>query len=128
MSLDSQLRDFALQQCDQAWRYLGGCNLGLGEAMSEMENIIGDSSFTCERASRRLSWPECGNNCVSPHQLSALCVLVFLLGTPGWSQARSEERGAHTPSQKQRQQRGEEQLNVNFLYGAYIPKEASLVS
>jgi hypothetical protein len=61
-------------------------------------------------------------------QLSALCLLVFLLGTPGWSQENDEERAAHTPSQEQRQQRSEEHLNVNFLYGAYVPKEAPLRS
>jgi hypothetical protein len=32
------------------------------------------------------------------------------------------------PSQEQGRQRSEEQLNVNFLYGAYVPKEAPLVS
>ena len=32
------------------------------------------------------------------------------------------------PSQEQGQQRGDEQLNVNFLYGSYVPKDAPLVS
>ena len=59
---------------------------------------------------------------------SALCMLVFLLGTPGWSQDNGEGRDVHMPSQEQGPQRGDEQLNVNFLYGAYVPKDAPLVS
>ena len=96
--------------------------------MSEMEKIIGNSTFICERASRRLSWPKRTDIRFSPHRLSALCVLVFLLGTPGWSQESSEEREAPMPSQEQRQQRNERPLSVNFLYGAYVPKEARIVS
>src|SRR5271169_301091 len=61
-------------------------------------------------------------------QFSALCLLVFLLGTPGWGRENGEEREAHMPSQEQGRHRGDEQLNVNFLYGAYVPKDAPLVS
>jgi hypothetical protein len=61
-------------------------------------------------------------------QFSALCLLVFLLGTPAWSQDNGEEREVHMPSQEQGRQPGDEQLNVNFLYGAYVPKDAPLVS
>ncbi len=61
-------------------------------------------------------------------QFAALCLLVFLLGTSGWSWENGEDREAHLPSQEQGRQRSEDQLNVNFLYGAYLPKEAPLVS
>jgi hypothetical protein len=50
------------------------------------------------------------------------------LGTLGWSQENGEERQAYLPSKQLSQQRSEEQLKVNFIYGAYIPKEAPLVS
>ena len=60
-------------------------------------------------------------------QFSALCMLVVLLGTPGWSQEGSEEREAHTPS-KELSLQGEQQLKVNFIYGAYVPNDAPLVS
>jgi hypothetical protein len=61
-------------------------------------------------------------------QFSALYMLVFLLGTPDWSQDNSEGRDVHMPSQEQGRQWGDEQLNVNFLYGAHVPKDAPLVS
>jgi len=57
-----------------------------------------------------------------------LWVLIFLLGTPAWGQQSSEERDAPMPSTQQGQQRREEQLKVNFLYGAYVPKDAPLLS
>src|SRR3974390_489064 len=62
------------------------------------------------------------------NQFPALCLFVLLLATPGWSQLGSEEQDAHPPSKEQSLQRSEEQLKVNFLYGAYVPKEAPLVS
>jgi hypothetical protein len=60
-------------------------------------------------------------------QFSALCLLVFLLGTSGWSQEGTKEQEVLMPSKEVSQQRGE-QLKVNFLYGAYVPKDAPLVS
>jgi hypothetical protein len=48
--------------------------------------------------------------------LSAFCLVVFLLGRLGWSQEASED--GHTAS--------DEQLNVHWLYGAYVPREAPL--
>lgn len=59
--------------------------------MSELENMIGDPSFTCERAGRRLTLPEHKNIRVCPRQFSALWALVFLLGTGGWRQENAEE-------------------------------------
>jgi len=93
-----------------------------------MENAIGNSSLTWERASRRLPSRKHRNIRVCPHQFSALWVLIFLLGTPAWGQQSSEERDAPMPSTQQGQQRREEQLKVNFLYGAYVPKDAPLLS
>jgi hypothetical protein len=57
-----------------------------------------------------------------------LCLIIFLLGTPSWSQEGSEEREALMPSKELSQQRSEERLKVNFIYGAYVPKDAPLVS
>jgi len=96
--------------------------------MSELEHIVGNSSFPWQRADKRLSRPKRRNIRVCPHQFSALWVLVLLVGTPGWSQENGEERQAYLPSKEQSLQRSEEQLKVNFLYGAYVPKEAPLVS
>lgn len=61
-------------------------------------------------------------------RFSALCVLVFLVATSGWSQEGGEEREALMPSKELSQQRGEEQLKVNFIFGAYAPKDAPMVS
>jgi len=55
-----------------------------------------------------------------------LCLLVPLLGPKCWSQAEFVD--ARPASQEQSKPPGQEQLNVNWLYGAYIPKEAPLVS
>ena len=79
-------------------------------------------------ASGRPSHAKRRHNCVCRHQFSALCLLVFLLGVPGWSQETSEERDAYTASKEQSKQQSTEQLNVHWLYGAYVPKEAPLVS
>lgn len=51
-----------------------------------------------------------------------------MLGALGWGQEKSEERDAHTANNEQSNQQSKEQLNVNWLYGAYVPKEAPLVS
>jgi hypothetical protein len=96
--------------------------------MSELEHIIGNSSFPCQRAGQRLSRPKRRNIRVRPHRFSTLCLIVFLLGTPSWSQEGSEERDALMPSKQLSQQRIEEQLKVNFIYGAYVPKDVPLVS
>jgi hypothetical protein len=67
------------------------------------------------------------HNCVWRHQFSALCLLVLLLGALGWSQVESKEPDA-TASEEQSNRPTEEQLNVNWLYGAFVPKEVPLVS
>jgi hypothetical protein len=51
-----------------------------------------------------------------------------MLGAPGWSQENFEARDVPATSQEQSNQQSNEQLNVNWLYGAYVPKEAPLVS
>jgi hypothetical protein len=51
-----------------------------------------------------------------------------MLGAPGWCQEKLDERDGSTASQEQNQQSSQEQLNVNWFYGAYVPKEAPLVS
>ena len=61
-------------------------------------------------------------------QFSALCMLVFLLGIPGWTRENNEEQKTYIPINDQSQLRSEEKLKVNFLYGAYVPKDAPLVS
>jgi len=59
-------------------------------------------------------------------RLLTLCLLVFLLGPKCWSQEEFED--VRTGSEEQSKPQSQEQLNVNWLYGAYIPKEAPLVS
>ena len=59
-------------------------------------------------------------------KLLTLCLLVFLLGPSCWSQEEFED--VRTASEEQSKPQSQEQLNVNWLYGAYIPKEAPLVS
>jgi len=51
-----------------------------------------------------------------------------MLGTPGWSQEKSDEQDALAANKEQNEQQSQEQLNVNWFYGAYVPKEAQLVS
>ena len=63
---------------------------------------------------------------VSRLQLPTLCLLVFLLAAKCWSQERFED--VHTGSEEQSKPQSREQLNVNWLYGAYIPRETPLVS
>jgi hypothetical protein len=55
-----------------------------------------------------------------------LCLLVFLLGPRCWGQEEFE--GVRPTSEEQSKSQSQEQLNVNWLYGAYVPKEAPLVS
>ena len=59
-------------------------------------------------------------------KLLTLCLLVFLLGPRCWSQEEFED--VRTASEEQTKPHSPEQLNVNWLYGAYVPKEAPLVS
>jgi hypothetical protein len=80
------------------------------------------------RAGGRISPPKYGHARVCSNQFPALCLFVLLLGTPGWSQDSSEERDAYMPSNHQEKQRSEQQLGVNFIYGAYVPKDVPLVS
>src|SRR5271166_1553849 len=80
------------------------------------------------KAGGRISPPKYWHARVCSNQFPALCLFVLLLGTPGWSQLSSEERDAHTPSKELSLQRSEEQLKVNFIYGAYVPKDTPLVS
>jgi hypothetical protein len=61
-----------------------------------------------------------------PRRLSALCLLIFVLAPPVLGQNQSADEA--TESKRQSQQPKKEQLNVNWLYGAYVPKEAALVS
>ena len=93
-----------------------------------MQSATQNLSYIGEINTRRLPQPKRRNIRVRPHQLSALCVLVFLVGTSGWSQEGSEEQEALMPSKEPGQLRSEEQLKVNFLYGAYVPENAPLVS
>ncbi len=60
-------------------------------------------------------------------RLSAFCFLATLLAPP----ARGQELSADAPAGAdliKAELIKEEQLNVNWLYGAYVPKEAPLVS
>ena len=59
-------------------------------------------------------------------RLLTLCLLVFLPGPKCWSQEEFED--VRTGSEEQSKPQSQEQLNVNWLYGAYIPKEAPLVA
>jgi hypothetical protein len=93
-----------------------------------MRSAIQNLSYIREISTQRLFRPKRRNIRVCPRQLSALCVLVFLLGTSGWSQEGSEERDPLMPSKQLNQQRSEEPLKVNFLYGAYVAKDAPLLS
>ena len=93
-----------------------------------MESALNNMSFACERPGRRLSLPKRRNIRAWPHQFSALWVLILLLGTPAWSQESSEEPDAQVPGNHQGQQRSEQQLKVNFIYGAYVPKDVPLES
>ena len=76
-------------------------------------------------ASARKSHAKRRHTCVLRHQLSMLCLLVFLLGPRCWSQEEFED--VHPASKEQSTPQSVEQLNVNWLYGAYVPKEAPLV-
>ena len=77
-------------------------------------------------ASARSSHKKRRHTCVCRLQLSTLCLLVFLLGLPCWSQQKADDMD---PASKEKsEQQSIEQLNVNWLYGAYVPKEAPLVS
>ncbi len=51
-----------------------------------------------------------------------------MLGAPGWSQENFEERDVRAPNTGPSNQESQEQLNVNWFYGAYVPKEAPLLS
>jgi len=79
-------------------------------------------------AGGRISPPKYWHARICSNQLPALCLFVLLLGTPAWSQESSEEPDAQVPGNHQGQQRSEQPLKVNFIYGAYVPKEAPLVS
>jgi hypothetical protein len=57
----------------------------------------------------------------------ACCLLVFLLGAPGWSQEIPDEADAFTTNQEPNQQPNQEQLKVNWFYGPYVPKEVPLL-
>ena len=93
-----------------------------------MQSAMQNLSYIREISTQRLSQPKRRHARVYPRQLSALCVLVFLVGTSGWSQEGSEERVALMPIKRLSQQRSEEQLKVNLIYGAYVPKDSPLVS
>ena len=54
---------------------------------------------------------------LSCRYLATFCLVVVLLGRLGWSQEASED--PHIAAN--------EQLNVHWLYGAYVPKEAPLI-
>ena len=59
------------------------------------------------------------------HPLSGLCLLLLLLlGMPGWSQEKVEPAGASVASLDQ----AKTQLDVHWLYGAYVPRYAPVVS
>ncbi len=96
--------------------------------MSETERIIGNSNFPFGRSGRKLFLPTCRNIRACPHKFPALFLFVLLLGTPAWSQESSEEPDAQVPGNHQGQQRSEQQLKVNVIYGAYVPKDVPLVS
>jgi len=61
-----------------------------------------------------------------PRRLAPLCLLIFVLAplVLGQNQSADEAR----ESKRQSRQPKQEQLNMNWLYGAYVPKEAALVS
>jgi hypothetical protein len=59
-------------------------------------------------------------------QFSALCLLVVLLGTMAWGRENDDERNGMPP--KEQSVQGAQQLKVNFIYGAYVPKDVPLVS
>ncbi len=67
-------------------------------------------------------------DCICQPRFLACCLLVFMLGAPGWSQEKPDEPDASTASQEQNQQPSQEQLKVHWFYGAYVPKEAPLLS
>ena len=53
-----------------------------------------------------------------------LCLLAFLAGLP----ALSQEKSSDETDKEQNRKINPEQLNVNWLYGAYVPKDAPLLS
>jgi hypothetical protein len=63
-----------------------------------------------------------------PTSVFGLVLLGLMLGAQGWSQENFEERDAPEASEEQSNLQSVEQLNVHWLYGAYVPKEAPLVS
>jgi hypothetical protein len=55
----------------------------------------------------------------------AAIILIFALALPSWGQ---QQFGSSSNSVEQNPQVKKEQLNVNWLYGAFVPKEAPLIS
>jgi hypothetical protein len=53
-------------------------------------------------------------------------LLVVLLGTMAWGRENDDERNGMPP--KEQSVQGAQQLKVNFIYGAYVPKDVPLVS
>jgi len=57
------------------------------------------------------------------YQFSAILLLIFLSTISSWSQEKKEPNAPQSTSTQ-----NAEHLDVNWLYGAYIPKDAPLVS
>ena len=55
---------------------------------------------------------------------SALCLLAFLAGWP----ALSQEKSSDETNKEQDRELNQDQLKVNWFYGAYVPKDAPLLS
>jgi len=110
--------------------FFPGDNLLIGVVLRWIVSVqptkSGGVGFHVRIASARSSHEKRRHTCVCRLQLSTLCLLVFLLGPRCWGQEKFED--VHTASKEQSEPQSQEQLNVNWLYGAYVPKEAPLVS